>query len=131
CGGLGFDSLYASPWIHYVDRCGLSDPLLARLPPKYNPNWRVGHFERAIPENYLESIRTSSNRLSDTGLHQFYDAIRLITRGPLLSAERFEAIARMNLGQYDALIDRERYSAAPTQTATAAQLSTIKPEGSR
>jgi arabinofuranosyltransferase len=131
CGGLGFDSLYAGPWIHYVDRCGISDPLLARLPPKYNPNWRAGHFERAIPENYLQSIRSSSNNLSDVQLHQFYDAIRVITRGPLFSAERFGVIVRMNLGQYDYLIDRERYGAAPTQSATAVQLSGIKPEGSR
>jgi arabinofuranosyltransferase len=130
CGGLGFIGLDAGPWIFFVDRCGLSDPLLARLPPKYNPNWRIGHFERVVPDGYIQGIRDSANELADVNLKQYYEAIRLITRGALFSGDRLAAIARVNLGQYDNLIDRARYIAVPNLTLGADQTAAIKPEGS-
>jgi arabinofuranosyltransferase len=129
CGGLGFIGLDAGPWVFFIDRCGLSDPLLARLPPKYNPNWRIGHFERVVPDGYAQSVRGSTNELTDVNLRQYYEVIRLITQGPLFSGERLAAIVRMNLGQYDYLIDRARYMAVPNLTVGADQTATIKPEG--
>ncbi|MBI5880208.1 MAG: hypothetical protein HZB53_21365 [Chloroflexi bacterium] len=131
CGGLGYTGLYTGPWVHFVDRCGLSDPLLARLPPNINPNWRAGHFERTLPEGYLDSIRGSDNRIRDDRLKEYYDAIRLITRAPLDAPGRWDAIMQMNLGRYDNLIEREGYGAAPSLTLAAEALTTVRTEGSR
>jgi arabinofuranosyltransferase len=82
---------------HVIDTLALGDPLLARLPAK--AHWRVGHYERAVPAGYLESVVTDTNRIADPKVHALYDVIRLVTRGPLLTRERWHAIVRLNLGR--------------------------------
>jgi arabinofuranosyltransferase len=98
CGWLGTNSLGNPPEVHYIDPCALTDPLLARLPAKYEPGWRIGHFERQIPAGYEDSIREDKNLLKDPLTKDYWEVIRNATRGPLFSIERFKAIARLNLG---------------------------------
>ena len=57
-GAVGY---YLGSRRHVIDTLALGDPLLARLPAK--PRWRVGHYERAVPEGYVESVATDSNRI--------------------------------------------------------------------
>ena len=104
---VGFYGLYAGPDIHVIDRHGLGDALLARLPPIRRPDWRVGHFPRAVPEGYVETIASGHNCLADPDLAAYYDHLSLIIRGPLFSGNRIVEIFKMNLGLYDALIDDE------------------------
>ena len=96
-GGLGYMGLQAGPSLHLVDSYGLSDPLLARLPSL--PKQRVGHWERIIPTNYVMSVADDSNQLVDEDLKSYYEKIRLVTRGPLFSKERWMAIAALNVGR--------------------------------
>jgi arabinofuranosyltransferase len=98
CGWLGTNSLGNPPDVHFIDPCGLTDPLLARLPAKYDPGWRIGHFERQIPAGYEDSIREDKNLLKDPLTRDYWEVIRKATRGPLFSIERFKAISRLNLG---------------------------------
>ena len=70
---------------------------------------RIGHLERYIPDGYLETLLTGENMLKDENIAAYYDKIRLITRGPLFTRERWKAILNMNLGRYDYLIDWEYY----------------------
>jgi arabinofuranosyltransferase len=68
CGGLGGLGLSSGPRTHVVDTCGLSDRLLAEQPFPYVPNgdWRVGHFERPLPEGYLAALQgNDSSRVVD------------------------------------------------------------------
>lgn len=97
-GGLGYSSIFSGPATHWVDVCALADPLLSRLPAKYDPKWRVGHFIRQLPTDYMESIRQNSNLLLDPQTRVFYDVIRHITRGDLNDPKRWQAILKMNLG---------------------------------
>lgn len=106
---LGFFGYYAGPQVHVVDLFALADPLLARLPARHNPNWRIGHFIRSLPDGYEESLQKGTNRLTDPGLRELYDVLRLISRGPLLSWDRLEAIALLNLGWYDHLVNVDEY----------------------
>ncbi|QQS54751.1 MAG: hypothetical protein IPM89_02540 [Candidatus Competibacteraceae bacterium] len=130
CGGLGHQSLYDGPFVHFIDPCGLTDPLLARLPVGYNKNWRVGHYGRVIPTNYASSISSSRNLLEDVGLKNFYDKLNVITRSQIFSVERFMTILRMNLGQYSYLINKKVYRKEPVdQAINQDQISKIKPEG--
>jgi arabinofuranosyltransferase len=63
-----------------------------------------------VPGGYVESLETGDNRLADERLRAYYDEIRLITRSPrLLSAERLRAIALMNTGRFDHLVDETYY----------------------
>jgi len=115
-GLLGF---HAGPAVHIIDPMGLTDPLLARQPAL--PDWRIGHFKRAIPEGYVPGLEHcldhlfpravvapptrdcgdwpgDTNRLTDPRLAQEYDLIRLVTQGPLFSLARVRAIVRLQTG---------------------------------
>lgn len=98
---IGFAGFYAGPNVHLLDSLALSDPLLARMeiPDKYD--WRIGHFQRRIPEGYRESIAANTNLVTNPRLHELHDAMRLITRGPLWNRARWRAILRINIGGYD------------------------------
>lgn len=78
-----------------VDENALCDPLLARLPAE-RP-WRIGHFRRAIPVGYLSSLEEGRNRVANRYVRALYADLRRITQGPLWSAKRWRAIARLNL----------------------------------
>jgi arabinofuranosyltransferase len=101
---IGFVGYFAGPKIYIIDRLALADPLLARLPPIQKEKWMAGHFERALPDGYLQSVKNNENRLTDPNLALYYDKLRLVTRAPLWSWERFAAIWGMNTGQYDDLL---------------------------
>ena len=105
CGQLGLRGLQG-PLTHLLDNCALVDPLLARLPAAYDPEWRIGHFIRMIPEGYRESLQQDVNLLADIGIRPIYDDLRLITRAPrLLSRARLAAIWRVNTGADQLQID--------------------------
>ncbi len=97
--------VYYNSDLYLNDTYCLGDPLMSKLPAIYDPNWRVGHLRRAVPEGYQESIWDDENCIEDPALHEYYDKIRLITRGELFDRERMKAIIEINLGKYDHLIE--------------------------
>lgn len=106
---LGFTGYYAGPKVHIVDPLALSDALLARIPSIADPAWEVGHYERYIPDGYLETLRTGRNEIRDPDLARYYDSLSLVISGPIWSPERWQAIRDLNTGRLDGLIDREYY----------------------
>lgn len=108
-GMIGFQGYFGGPKVILVDQLALSDPFLSRMPAMAAQMLRIGHLERYIPEGYLETLLAGENLLKDKNLAAYYDKIRLITRGPLFTRERWKAIVNMNLGRYDHLIDWEYY----------------------
>jgi arabinofuranosyltransferase len=114
-GNVGFTGYYAGPSVHIVDGYALCDPLLARLPAltlalsevEVSGKWRIGHFERPAPEGYLATLRTGVNQIADPNLAAYYDALALVTRGPLFSRARLIAIWKFNTGQFDYLLSNE------------------------
>jgi arabinofuranosyltransferase len=95
----GFIGYAAGPEVRYVDRWGLGDPLLARLPAE-RP-WQVGHYGRRPPVGYVETLVTGKNVIQDAGVAAYFEELRLITEGPVWSGERWRAIVGMNLGRYE------------------------------
>jgi arabinofuranosyltransferase len=79
---------------HFIDLLGLGDPLLARLPA--DRRWRIGHYQRVVPDGYFQSVLTGSNRIADPALAAYYDVIREVTRGPLFTTRRWKAIVELN-----------------------------------
>jgi arabinofuranosyltransferase len=98
----GFIGYAAGPGVTFLDRYGLGDPLIARLP-AVSP-WRIGHFVREVPEGYPETLQSGRNRIRDSGVAVYYDKLRIITEGPVWTRERWDAILRMNLGRYERYI---------------------------
>jgi arabinofuranosyltransferase len=103
---VGMFGYAAGPDLYVVDWFGLGDPLLARLPA--SGPWRIGHFRRNLPDGYIQTLRTGQNQIRDPGVAAYYDALVLITRGPVFSLARLRAIVAMQLGQYDHWLDQYR-----------------------
>ncbi len=105
---VGRSGLLAGPHLHVVDAYGLSDPLLARLPVANVEQWRVGHYARMLPSGYLLSLTVDRNEIRDPTVRELYDAMRTVTRGPLLDGQRWIEILKLNLGRYGALARNHR-----------------------
>lgn len=91
--------------LYMTDIFGLMDPLLSHLPAVREENWRIGHMKREIPEGYAESVAAGKNLIVNESLHEYYDKILLIITGDLWDKERLSTIVKMNLGEYDYLIE--------------------------
>ncbi|MEO8799540.1 MAG: hypothetical protein ABI551_16730 [Polyangiaceae bacterium] len=104
-GAIGYYGFAVGPETHVVDPIGLPDPLIARIPPRnLVDGWGRGHFFHDIPDGYVASQETGDNLVADPNLHAYYDQLRILTRGPIFSRERFVAIYRMNTGRYNHLV---------------------------
>lgn len=98
CGGIGQAGLNYGPSPHILDTCALTDPLLSKIPSRFQPTWRIGHFFRMLPTMYVESVTNNRNMLVDPSTRVYYEAIRTVTRGPLDDPQRWMVIAKLNLG---------------------------------
>lgn len=103
----GIENYYAQEdgILYLTDPYGLMDPLLSHLPAVYEENWRIGHMVRQVPDGYRESVLTGTNQIVNQSLHEYYDKVLLIIQGDIWDSERLEVIVKMNLGEYDYLID--------------------------
>jgi len=109
-GGVGRKGFQASSHTYIVDMVGLGDPLLARLPAHYEPEWRMGHPKRVVPDGYLVTRRSGTNMLADPELAAYYDKLQIVVSGDdIWHQERLSEILNFNLGRYEHLIDVERY----------------------
>jgi hypothetical protein len=99
---IGLYGLNAGPSKHVIDEMALSDPLLAHLPvsPRVYFDFWASHYFRDMPDGYLESTERDQNLLTDPLLHEYYDRLRNVTRGPLLRASRLRDIFELNVGRY-------------------------------
>ncbi|MCB9664979.1 MAG: hypothetical protein H6732_12765 [Alphaproteobacteria bacterium] len=82
------------PDTHVVDVFAITDPLLARLPA---PGGGRGHFERTVPEGYLEVLAGTEDALADPALDAFRVEVARVTEGPLWTRARWASIARLSL----------------------------------
>jgi arabinofuranosyltransferase len=113
---VGMFGFHAGPEVIVIDRIGLGDPLLARLPLENRSKFpRPGHFIRVVPEGYEEARRSGSLAGMDPALAAYYAPLREIVSGPLFSWQRLATIASFNLGRYDHF--RDAYAAARSARA--------------
>ncbi len=108
---VGAAAYLAGPGVHVIDVLALTDPFLARLPSRWPA--RVGHYERPIPDGYLQSLRSGEQQLADPQLARLWDEVRLVTRGPVLQPERLAAVVRANTGQWQALVQGSAFARDP------------------
>ncbi|MFO1077960.1 MAG: hypothetical protein U1E73_09590 [Planctomycetota bacterium] len=94
----GWIGLLGGPTLHIIDPY-ICDPLLTRLPAILDAGFRPGHYRRRIPEGLLESLAHGDNRIDDPRLRKYYDSIRLLSRGPILSVARLQTAAGLMLGR--------------------------------
>jgi hypothetical protein len=106
---IGLYGFYAGREHHVIDRLGLADPLLARLPAELPGRWRIGHFRRDLPEGYTDSIEFDHNHVTEPGARRLYEDVRLATRAPLLEPARLGAIWRLHFEDYPLVTGRWRW----------------------
>jgi len=99
---MGYLGFHAKHKTFIIDYLSLTNAFLARLPA--TEGWRIGHFLRNLPEGYVDSIKQEKNLLTDPDLSALYADILLVTRAGIWSAERWQAIWRLNTGSYQFLI---------------------------
>ncbi len=102
--GIGFLGFSAGPDVHIIDIFAISDPLLSHLPAIPAETLLIGHFKRSIPAGYIKTLETGVNEIKDPGVAEYYEKLSLITRGRIWSLERWDAIWKLNTGQYDYLL---------------------------
>lgn len=95
-GPMGLYGFHLGPEKTVLDEFALADPLRARLAMTVERDWRIGHFPRDVPTGYIQTLATGRNQIADPHLAQLWDELALATRGPIWSAERWRAIARLN-----------------------------------
>jgi hypothetical protein len=94
---VGFYGYFAGSK-HVVDRCALTDPFLARIPYRQTRGFRPGHFVRAEPAGYVDSLVHGTNLLEDETLAELYARVQLAVSGPLFTRARWRAIWCLNVG---------------------------------
>jgi arabinofuranosyltransferase len=97
-GNIGLYGYFAGPEVHIVDKYGLADAFLARRRPQRNLVWLSGHFMRNIPQGYIASLKSGINQFRSPVLRDYYEKLRLVTRGPLFSVSRLKSIWELNTG---------------------------------
>ena len=99
CGALGSKSI-SDPSFFFIDQCGLTDPLISRIPAVQSEVWRIGHHLRKIPTEYGEFIIGNVNEIPDKQINPLLQDITLLTSGRLTNLNRLFAIWRVNTGYY-------------------------------
>jgi arabinofuranosyltransferase len=129
---VGYQGFLAGSRVHVVDRLALCDPLLSRLPGRNRGAWRIGHVARHLPDGYLATLRLGDNHIADRDLAEYYDHLRIVTRGPLFGAERLATLCHFLCGSYDGLLARyvrERYRSEDCGELAIAELGTAVAPG--
>lgn len=103
-GTLGQHMYQAGPNVFPVDILALGDALLARIP--LATKVKSGHYQREVPEGYIETLESGENQIVNQDLALYYDKLSIILSGEMLSSERLFEIWQFNTGQYDYLMDR-------------------------
>lgn len=91
---------------YYVDVMGLATPFTTYFGKNYGiKGERPGHFEVNIKlldsVGFKTSLMSGQNTITNKGIHQLYDDMKLITKGDLFSKERLEAIVRLHTIKYN------------------------------
>lgn len=98
-------SIYYNSDMYLNDLYALGDPFLSKIPAVLEENWRIGHMWREAPEGYVDSVLFGDNVIKNEDISEYYEIIKLITRGDLFDGDRIQAIIDINMGKYDYLLE--------------------------
>ena len=98
---MGFNGYIVSkvfPERHIIDKLALTDAFLAAHPMSYG-YWRVGHFNRALNVEYINSVKAKTNQITLAEDRYVLDQVWLLTRAPLNDPRRWQAIIDWHTGK--------------------------------
>lgn len=95
-GNIGVTGYISGTKKIIIDPLALSDPLLARKP--ISGEWRIGHFRREVPEEYIKTLTGDLQKMSSSTENKYLEKITKITRDKnLFAPDRLLAILEENL----------------------------------
>jgi len=103
-GAMGLNGYRDGPNIHVIDKNGLADPLIARMPLEDTQDFRIGHFHHIIPDGYEETLSSGKNLIQDANIATYYEKLFIVVKGPLWEWGRIVEIWKLNTGEYDYLV---------------------------
>ncbi len=131
-GCVGMLGFFAGQKLHIIDSFALTEPLLSRIPSRYDIRWRVGHFQREVPTGYIEAVQAGKvSFIKDKKLRDYYAHLKVITQGSLFTVDRWDHIWQMNMGSYDRLIAKDKYRFPQMKTVHIDDLHKGKKSGSK
>ena len=98
-------TMYYNSDLYLNDLYALGDPFLSKLPAVREDNWRIGHMWREAPVGYNETVLYGDNVIENESIREYYEVIRLVTRGPVWDRDRLKAVIDLNTGKYDHLLE--------------------------
>lgn len=104
-GAMGLNGYRDGPNIHVIDRNGLADPLIARMPLEDTQDFRIGHFHHIIPAGYEETLASGTNHIQNPDIAWFYDKLSVVVKGLLWDWNRMIEVWKLNTGKYNYLIE--------------------------
>jgi arabinofuranosyltransferase len=123
---------FAGQKVHIIDSFALTEPLLSRIPSRYDIRWRVGHFRREVPTGYKKAVQAGKvSFIKDKKLRDYYAHLKVITQGSLFTVDRWDHIWQMNMGNYDRLIAKDKYRFPQMKTVHIDNLSKEKKSGNK
>jgi len=96
----GIIPYYGGARAYIIDRLGLSDPLLSRLP--CTVLGAAAHCERIVPEGYKKFLENRDATEMDANLAIYVDALFKIKTMPLLSLSRIKLLIYFSIGRFEA-----------------------------
>ncbi len=96
---MGMPGYYGNTDTYFLDTCGLTSALLARLPATHLAI--AGRGMRDIPKGLIHQLKTGDYSRMNPYLAEYARKLNLVTMGDLWSVERLETVALFNLGYYD------------------------------
>lgn len=78
---------------------------MARMPLEDPHHWRIGHFCHIIPDGYVETLESGTNRIRDPMTARYYEKLAFVVTGDVWDAARLAEIRRLNTGAYDPLLE--------------------------
>lgn len=99
-GQVGTEAFKLNSDDYVIDYHALSDVFLARMPLSPVAGWRIGHMVRLVLPEYVESIKTGQNKLTDPIMADYYDTLKSIISDPIFSLTRWQKIYKMNFTSY-------------------------------
>ncbi|RMG39811.1 MAG: hypothetical protein D6719_12450 [Candidatus Dadabacteria bacterium] len=91
---IGYFGFLAGPSVHVIDPLALADPFLSRLPVRQDVPFRVGHYLRLVPDEYITAVESGGDNFKDARLKKFYEGIKLKTQAELFSSARLKYLLR-------------------------------------
>lgn len=92
----GRSGFMSGPAVYVIDSFALTNPLMSRIAIRGDRKWRIGHFERVVPEGYLSTLLGTGAAIADPVIRELYTRIESVARGGLLAPDRWKHILQLN-----------------------------------